>query len=73
MLFSTDEGPADWGAPVTYSRGMRHSLREFLPAAVIGRHYGDGQALPNGDFTISLGDLLDVDPNRIERLRPTRR
>ncbi|MFF8795885.1 AraC family ligand binding domain-containing protein [Streptomyces globisporus] len=46
---------------------------DILPAAVIGRHYGDGQALPNGDFTISHADLLDGDPDRIERLQPTRR
>ncbi|MEV8450410.1 hypothetical protein [Streptomyces parvus] len=73
VLFSTDEAAADWGASVAYSGGMRHSLREFLPAAVIGRHYGDGQTLPNGDFTISHSDLLGGDPDRIERLQPIRR
>ncbi|WNI20445.1 hypothetical protein [Streptomyces sp. ITFR-16] len=73
VLFSTDQAPSGWGAPVVYPGDMRHRLRAFLPTAVVGRHYRHGQTLPNGDFTISHRDLLAGDLDRIERLRPTRR
>ncbi|MFF4960657.1 hypothetical protein [Streptomyces sp. NPDC001222] len=73
VLVSTDQAPAGWGEPVDYPRDMRHSLRTFLPDAVMGRHYGREQALRNGDFTISHHDLLAGDLDRIRRLRPTRR
>ncbi|WP_234016803.1 hypothetical protein [Streptomyces sp. LaPpAH-108] len=73
VLFSTDQAPADWGAPVDYPGDMRHRLRAFLPTAVVGRYYGRGQALPNGDFSIRHSDLLAGDLDRIERLRPNRR
>lgn len=70
VLLSTDQAPADWGAAVAYPGDMRHHLRAFLPAAVVGRYFGSGQALPNGDFVISHRDLLSGDLDRIERLRP---
>ncbi|WP_052850578.1 hypothetical protein [Streptomyces avicenniae] len=73
VLFSTDEAPATWGAPVAYPGDTRHSLRAFLPTAVVGRHYGPWQTLPNGDFTLSHRDLLTGDLGRVERLRPARR
>ncbi|WP_225850664.1 hypothetical protein [Streptomyces sp. HPF1205] len=73
VLFSTDQAPADWGMPVDYPDDMRHRLRAFLPTAVVGRHYGHGKVLPNGDFTISHRDLLAGDLDGIERLQPTRR
>jgi hypothetical protein len=72
VLLSTDQAPTGWGEPVAYPRNMRHSLRAFLPDAVVGRYYGRGQTLPNGDFTISHRDLLAHELDRIERLRPTR-
>ncbi|MFE9454842.1 hypothetical protein [Streptomyces sp. NPDC006739] len=52
---------------------MRHRLRAFLPTAVVGQHYGRGQTLPNGDFTIHHRELLAGDLDRIERLQPNRR
>jgi len=70
ILFSTDQAPAGWGEPVEYSGGMRHSLRAFLPDTVVGRHYGRGRTLPNGDFTVSHHDLLTGDLDRVERSRP---
>ncbi|MER6280916.1 hypothetical protein ABT202_32240 [Streptomyces sp900105245] len=70
VVFSTDEAPDDWGAPVTYPERMRHSLRALLPDRVVGRYYGDGRALPNGDFGISHQDLLTGDLDRVERHRP---
>ncbi|MER6691739.1 hypothetical protein [Streptomyces minutiscleroticus] len=73
VLLSTDRAPADRGTPVGYPGDMRHRLRAFLPDAVVGRHYGQGQALPNGDFTIGHHDLLAGDLDRIERLRPNHR
>ncbi|MFE2823463.1 hypothetical protein [Streptomyces sp. NPDC059271] len=73
VLFSTDQAPSDWGAPVMHPEDMRHSLRTFFPSAVVGWHYGGGETLPNGDFTISHRDLLTGDLNRIERLQPIRR
>ena len=71
VLLSTDQAPSDWGEPVDYPKNMRHSLRSFLPTNVVGRHYGQGQVLPNGDFTISHRDLLTGDLDRITRLQPT--
>ncbi|MFF2548620.1 hypothetical protein ACFVUY_39505 [Kitasatospora sp. NPDC058063] len=73
VLLSTDQAPSDWGDTVDYPEGMRHSLRSFLPAAVVGQYYGGADALLNGDFTISHRDLLAGDLDRIERCRPTRR
>ncbi|MEU9045622.1 MULTISPECIES: hypothetical protein [unclassified Kitasatospora] len=73
VLFSTDQAPSEWGEPVDYPGDMRHSLRSFLPTAVVGQHYGGGDALLNGDFTISHSDLLAGDLDRIERCQPTRR
>ena len=73
VLLSSDRAPVGWGEPVDYPRDMRHSLRTFLPATVVGRHYGRGQALLNGDFAISHHDLLAGDLDRITRLQPTRR
>ncbi len=73
VLLSTDQAPADWGEPVDYPRNMRHSLRAFLPTAVVGRYHGKGQTLLNGDFTISHRSLLAGALDRIERLQPTRR
>jgi hypothetical protein len=52
---------------------LRHRLRAFLPATVVGRYYRPGQILPNGDFSISHRDLLTGDLDRIERLQPARR
>ncbi|ALO98498.1 hypothetical protein SHL15_7493 [Streptomyces hygroscopicus subsp. limoneus] len=52
---------------------MRHSLRSFLPTAVVGRYYGEGRTLLNGDFTISHRSLLADDLDRIERRQPTHR
>ncbi|MFI5683746.1 hypothetical protein [Streptomyces sp. NPDC051636] len=71
VLFSTDQAPDGWGAPVAYPARMRHSLRAFLPGTVVGRYYGDGQALANGDFCISHSDLLGGDLDRVERRRPS--
>ena len=65
--------PHGWGAPVEYPVDMRHRLRAFLPATVVGRYYRPGQILPNGDFSISHRDLLTGDLDRIERLQPARR
>jgi hypothetical protein len=73
VLLSTDQAPAGWGRPVDHPGNMRHSLRSFLPTAVMGRYYGDGQALLNGDFSIGHRSLLAGDLDRIERLRPARR
>ncbi|MFJ7904224.1 hypothetical protein ACIQ6V_27700 [Streptomyces sp. NPDC096198] len=73
VVLSTDQAPAGWGTPVDYPGDMRHRLRAFLPTAVMGRHYGEGQTLPNGDFAIGHRDLLAGDLDRIERLRPIRR
>ncbi|MEU5596267.1 hypothetical protein [Streptomyces sp. NPDC020298] len=70
VLFSTDQAPEGWGVPVAYPERMRHSLRAFLPGTVVGRYYGDGQLLDNGDFGISHRDLLDGDLDRVERRRP---
>ncbi|MGW3339650.1 hypothetical protein ACWDCL_19480 [Streptomyces sp. NPDC001009] len=72
VLFSTDEAPTDWGTAIDHPEDMRHRLRAFLPDTVVGRHYGEGQALPNGDFTITHRDLLTGDLDRIERTRPPR-
>ncbi|MFF2382747.1 hypothetical protein [Streptomyces sp. NPDC058108] len=72
VLFSTDQAPSGWGAPVDHPKDMRHSLRAFLPTAVVGRHFAPGRPLPNGDFGISHHDLLTGDLDRVERLRPTR-
>ncbi|MGW0755710.1 hypothetical protein ACWD1Y_04315 [Streptomyces sp. NPDC002814] len=73
VLLSTDQAPAGWGEPVDYPRNMRHSLRAFLPTAVVGRYYGEGLTLLNGDFTISHRSLLASDLDRIDRLQPTSR
>ena len=73
VLFSTDQAPSGWGAPVVHPGDMRHRLRAFLPNAVVGRHYGRGQKLPTRNLTISHRDLLTGDLDRIERLQPTRR
>ncbi|MER7585858.1 hypothetical protein, partial [Kitasatospora sp. NPDC097691] len=72
VLLSTDQAPSGWGEPVDYPGSMRHSLRSFLPDAVVGQYYGEGDDLPNGDFTISHSDLLTGDLDRIERRRPAR-
>ncbi|TGN76629.1 hypothetical protein E5083_15720 [Streptomyces bauhiniae] len=73
VLFSSDQAPDGWGVPVEYPADMRHRLRAFLPGAVVGRKYGDGPALPNGDFSIGHQDLLDGGLDRVERVRPGRR
>lgn len=71
VLFSSDEAPSDgWGAPVAHPERMRHRLRSFLPDRVVGRYYGDGQTLRNGDFGIRHRDLLAGDLDRVERRRP---
>lgn len=71
ILFSTDAAPPAWGAPVTHPTALRHRTRAFLPAAVVGRHYGPEQPLPNGDFSISHRDLLSGDLNAVERVAGT--
>jgi hypothetical protein len=73
VLLSTDQAPTGWGHPVGYPTTMRHSLRAFLPPTVMGRHYGRGQSLPNGDFTITHDALLAADPTAIGRRVPTAR
>ncbi|MEV5321591.1 hypothetical protein AB0K92_28765 [Streptomyces sp. NPDC052687] len=72
-FLSTDRAPAGWGAPADHPGTMRHSLRSFLPTAVVGRYYGEGQTLPNGDFTSGHRSLLAGDLDRIERARPAPR
>ncbi|MGC5000113.1 hypothetical protein [Streptomyces sp. DT195] len=72
VLFSTDEAPTGWGTAVDHPANTRHRLRTFLPDTVVGRHYDEGQTLPNGDFTITHRDLLTGVLDRIERTRPAR-
>ncbi|MFE1879604.1 hypothetical protein [Streptomyces diastatochromogenes] len=72
VLLSTDQASSGWGVPVDYPRNMRHSLRAFLPDTVVGRYYGQGRTLLNGDFAIGHDDLLTGDLDRIKRLQPTR-
>ncbi|MEU6842935.1 hypothetical protein ABZ930_13820 [Streptomyces sp. NPDC046716] len=67
VLYSTDEAPPGWGAPVPHPPTTRHRLRTFLPTTVMGRHYGAGQPLPNGDFTLTHDALLSGDLDRVER------
>lgn len=71
VLLSTDQAPSNWGVHVDYPKDMRHSLRTFLPTSVVGRYYGRGHTLLNGDFTISHHDLLAGDLDRITRVQPT--
>jgi hypothetical protein len=73
VLLSTDQAADGWGQPVTYPTRLRRKVRSFLPAAVMGRRYGPGESLVNGDFTISHRDLLDGDLDRIARRQPARR
>ncbi|MFD7611983.1 hypothetical protein [Streptomyces sp. NPDC059828] len=68
VVFSTDEAPDDWGAPVDYQVRTRRRLREYLPALVVGKHF-EGR-LPNGDFALSHADLLAGDMGAVRRLRP---
>ncbi|MBQ0868025.1 hypothetical protein ACH4RA_06020 [Streptomyces smyrnaeus] len=56
VLFGSDEAPTGWGEPVDHGRGMRHRLREFLPAEVRGEHFSG--LLPNGDFALTHAELL---------------
>ncbi|MFG3093386.1 hypothetical protein [Streptomyces sp. NPDC048202] len=72
VLLATDQAPTGWGTPVEYPENMRHRLRAFLPDTVVGRHYGEGRMLPNGDFTISHDDLLTGDLDHVERTQPAR-
>ncbi|MEV5652658.1 hypothetical protein AB0L57_30790 [Nocardia sp. NPDC052254] len=62
VLFGSDETPPEWGRAVDYPDEMSRGLRSYLPDNVIGRYYGDGQTLPNGDFAIDRGDMLREDP-----------
>jgi hypothetical protein len=71
VLLSTDQAPPA-GAPPSTTPGTCVTACDPSTAAV-GRHYGEGQALPNGDFAISHRDLLAGDLDRIERLQPTHR
>ncbi|MEO3752577.1 hypothetical protein [Streptomyces sp. B6B3] len=73
VLLSTDQAAAGWGEPVDYPKRTRHGLRGFLPATVLGRRYGPGTDLLNGDFSISHRDLLVGDLDRVTRLQPVRR
>ncbi|MEV5823980.1 hypothetical protein AB0L25_00200 [Spirillospora sp. NPDC052242] len=68
VVFGSDEAPGGWGAPVAYPHALRAKVRDFLPDAVMGAHFGS--ALPNGDFAIAHDDLLAGRLDRIERLRP---
>ncbi|MGW1889657.1 hypothetical protein ACWCP6_05245 [Streptomyces sp. NPDC002004] len=72
VLFSSDQAPDGWGAAVDHPGRMRHGLRAFLPDRVVGRYFGDGEVLVNGDFGIGHRDLLAGDLGRIERRRPSR-
>ncbi|WP_052432562.1 hypothetical protein [Streptacidiphilus carbonis] len=73
VLLSTDQAPSEWGAPVDYPKDMRHGLRTFLPTSVVGRYYGPGHALLNGDFAIGHHELLAGDLDRITRVQPNAR
>lgn len=70
VLFSSDEAGDGWGAAVEYPKRMRHTLRGLLPDRVVGRYFGDGEALVNGDFGIGHRELLAGELDRIERRRP---
>ncbi|WP_326675468.1 hypothetical protein [Streptomyces sp. NBC_01237] len=69
VLFGTDEAPEEWGESVDHDPRMRHRLRQFLPDSVMGARF-DG-SLPNGDFSLTHGDLLAGRLDRIQRLRPS--
>ncbi|MFJ6568147.1 hypothetical protein ACIQNU_12025 [Streptomyces sp. NPDC091292] len=68
-IVGTDEAPEGWGQPVDYTPGMRHSLRAFLPDAVMGTQVGG--SLPNGDFVIAYEDVLAGDLDRMHRVAPS--
>ena len=70
VIFATDRAIEGWGEPVTYSQAgqMRHDLRAFLPAHVLGGQIQE--VLPNGDFAIDHDDLIRGDLGRIKRLTP---
>ncbi|MCX0269620.1 hypothetical protein NLM24_02600 [Nocardia zapadnayensis] len=72
ILFGSDEAPPGWGRRVDYPAGMSpRGLRSYLPDTVIGRYYGEGRMLPNGDFAIDHSDLFLDDPeDRIRRIQP---
>ncbi|WP_247593745.1 hypothetical protein [Streptomyces sp. S816] len=70
VLFSSDEAGDEWGAAVEYPRRMRHGLRGFLPDRVVGRYYGGGETLGNGDFGIGHRELLAGELDRVERRGP---
>ncbi|MFD4751751.1 hypothetical protein [Streptomyces sp. NPDC058426] len=71
VLFSTDEAPEGWGAPVAHPPATRHALRAFLPTSVAGRSYAE--PLPNGDFRVTHAALLaDETLERVRRVAPGR-
>lgn len=69
VLYGTDLAGPGWGSPLTHPPTMRHSLRRFLPDAVMGEHF-TGRSLPNGDFALAHDDLLGGDLDRVHRLPP---
>src|SRR5690349_14845741 len=70
LLFGSDETVQEWGEPVEYAAGMRHSLRALLPDRVTGIEIA-GELTANGDFAISLADLHRNDLTKIEQSFPS--
>jgi hypothetical protein len=72
LVFGADDAPEEIGIPIRYwGMNIDPALRAFLPEKIIGlRHTWPA---PNGDFALSIPDLLRNDLSGLQRLQPVAR
>jgi hypothetical protein len=69
LVFGADDAPEEIGTPIRYwGMDIDPALRAFLPDKIIGmRHMWPA---PNGDFALSIPDMLSNNLSGLQRLRP---
>lgn len=71
LVFGADDAPEGVGIPFHYRDGPGSALRDFMPTKIVGERHN--QVALNGDFALSIRDVLSNNMSGLLRLQPVTR